>query len=67
MLYNAFMTHISRYYYMHYSVRLTENTTNPSFSFLLQLGMVSLSINQTIFSPGTTGIPVTGSSSIITC
>ena len=31
MSFNALVTHIFKYYYMYYSVRLTENTINPSF------------------------------------
>ncbi len=31
MSFNGLLTHLFRYYYMYYSVRLTENAINPSF------------------------------------
>ena len=31
MSFNGLVTHLFRYYYMYYSVRLTKNTINPSF------------------------------------
>ncbi len=31
MSFNGLVTHLFRYYYMYYSVRLRENTINPSF------------------------------------
>ena len=31
MSFNALVTHILRYYYMYYSVRLAENTIGPLF------------------------------------
>ena len=32
MSFNALVTHIFKYYYMYYSVRLTENAINPLLS-----------------------------------